>query len=315
MVVHSWLIESSNTKVISTKYFTVWVAVCVVPAHCFFCNECFNEETSGSIFWQKRELMYCFCFLINILILVTVSWWSVGLARLMIFWLFISSSVSWIDSQNCLGLWRNSFLSWCFHINKFLQEVTQFQEEQSEALLWWNHTLVHLSGNREQAHSYSPVFYQYHRPSETRLDLWLTWLTTFQLSSSTEICHILWGVDSLFHQANRPWKSHWTLHFNHLILDGIHRFISCQSCHLTIQSWNNFWKPLHSLCQSISLFEVHLLTVLESEETVTESSVELLNDSLISVDVHIPSSYPHIMHCDLTHEFMPRINLKNFWPS
>ena len=130
-----------------------------------------------------------------------------------------------------------------------------------------------------------------------------------------EICHILWGVDSLFHQANRPWKSHWTLHFNHLILDGIHRFISCQSCHLTIQSWNNFWKPLHSLCQSISLFEVHLLTVLESEETVTESSVELLNDSLISVDVHIPSSYPHIMHCDLTHEFMPRINLKNFWPS
>lgn len=46
--------------------------------------------------------------------------------------------------------------------------------------------------------------------------------------------------------------------------------------------------------------------------------MDLLNDSLISVIVHIPSPYPHIMlfhfFCDITYEFMPRIDLKNFRP-
>ena len=259
--------------------------------------------------------MYCFCFLINILILVTVSWWSVGLARLMISFdcsylhqfLELIPRIAWVyeETRFFLGVFKL--------INSFRRQLSSRRNNlklfSDETTLW---SIFQVIENRLiLIHQCSIDIIDLQRPD------WICGspLTTFQLSSSTEICHVLWGVDSLFHQANRPWKSHWTLHFNHLILDGIHRFISCQSCDLTIQSWNNFWKPLHSLCQSISLFEVHLLTVLESEETVTQSLVESLNDSLISVDVHIPSSYPHIMHCDLTHEFMPRINLKNFWPS
>ena len=69
---------------------------------------------------------------------------------------------------------------------------------------------------------------------------------------------------------------------------------------------------------SLSLYGVHLLTVLESEEAFTQSSIESLDDSLISVNVHIPSSYPHIMlchlSCDFTHEFTSRIKHKNFQP-
>ena len=83
-----------------------------------------------------------------------------------------------------------------------------------------------------------------------------------------------------------------------------------------VYCWS-FWKPLHLF--SLSLFEVHLLTVLESEVAFTQSLIELLNDSLIPVNVHIPPSYPLIMlwhfSSDITHEFMPKINLKNFWPS
>ena len=48
-------------------------------------------------------------------------------------------------------------------------------------------------------------------------------------------------------------------------------------------------------------------------------SSKSLDDSPIPVNVHIPSSYSHIMFChfsrDVTHEFMPRNNLKNFWQS
>ena len=58
--------------------------------------------------------------------------------------------------------------------------------------------------------------------------------------------------------------------------------------------------------------------ILKTEQTFTQSLMDLLNDSLISVMVHIPSPYPHIMlfhfFCDITYEFMPRIDLKNFWP-
>ena len=60
-----------------------------------------------------------------------------------------------------------------FQINEFLEEVTQFQEEQSEALLWRNHASVHHSDSTEQVRLYSQAIFWYCRPLETRLDLWL----------------------------------------------------------------------------------------------------------------------------------------------
>ena len=72
------------------------------------------------------------------------------------------------DSLEQLGCWF-IFLSF-FQINELLQEVTQFQEEQSKALL----RQVHPSDSREKAHLYSQVIFWYWRPSETTLNLWFT---------------------------------------------------------------------------------------------------------------------------------------------
>ena len=178
--------------------------------------------------------MYCFCFLINILILVTVSWWSVGLARLMISFdcsylhqfLELIPRIAWVyeETRFFLGVFKL--------INSFRRQLSSRRNNlklfSDETTLW---SIFQVIENRLiLIHQCSIDIIDLQRPD------WICGspLTTFQLSSSTEICHVLWGVDSLFHQANRPWKSHWTLHFNHLILDGTHRFISCQSCHLTI---------------------------------------------------------------------------------
>ena len=61
-----------------------------------------------------------------------------------------------------------------FQINELLQEVTQFQEEQSKALL----RQVHPSDSREKAHLYSQVIFWYWRPSETAA--WLAQLVERQ---------------------------------------------------------------------------------------------------------------------------------------
>ena len=36
--------------------------VCVIPARCFFLDECLNEETSGGIFWKKNRINQLFLF-------------------------------------------------------------------------------------------------------------------------------------------------------------------------------------------------------------------------------------------------------------
>ena len=111
------------------------------------------------------------------------------------------------------------------------------------------------------------------------------------------------------------WKS--LLHFksvvgiNHFLFYCVERFLFSQPGYLTIQRWNNFQKPLHPFDWSLFRCEIHLWTVLESEEMLTWSMIELLNDSLLPMNVHISSSYFYTMLCylccDFTCEFMPRI--------
>lgn len=50
-----------------------------------------------------------------------------------------------------------------------------------------------------------------------------------------DISHYLRGRFP-FLLTKRSWISRWTLCVNHLVFDGIHRFLSCQSCHFAIQS-------------------------------------------------------------------------------
>ena len=63
------------------------------------------------------------------------------------YFLFASSSLS--VGLVRLGLFRNSFLTIFFQINEFLQEATQFQEEQSEVPLEGLHAFVHLLDSKE----------------------------------------------------------------------------------------------------------------------------------------------------------------------
>ena len=50
----SWLIISSNAIFIIMKIFTVWILACVIPASCYFFDDCL-EEISVGLLWQKRK--------------------------------------------------------------------------------------------------------------------------------------------------------------------------------------------------------------------------------------------------------------------
>ena len=185
----------------------------------------------------------------------------------------ISQSVFWIDSLRLL----RSFNIFFSQINEFLQEVTQFQEEKSEALLKRIHPLGHLADSRHLSLIHS----------------------CFQLTSCKEVLHILWRVSSLIFQTNRSWIGGLTLCVNQLFVDCIDRSLSSQPGHFTIQTWNNFWRPLHPFCRSISLPSLNCCGKWRGVHPKFDWIV------------HIPSSYPHIVLCHLSRD----INLKNFWPS
>ena len=226
---------------------------------------------------RKKEIeSICLCIFINTVLVcwvfavncISQDWRSFDC---------ISWSAFWIDSPRLLGSF-NIFFS---QINEFLQEVTQFQEEKSEALLKRIHPLGHLSDSRHLSLIHN----------------------CFQLTSCKEVLHILWRVSSLIFQANRSWIGGLTLCVNRIFVDCIDRSLSSQPGHLTIQTWNNFWKLLHPFCRSISLPKVDLLTVVESEEAFTQSSIELFT---------FP---PLILTSCFVISLESTINLKNFWLS
>ena len=189
-------------KIYSDEVLHCLTWICVIPTCCFFFDECLNKETPDSIFWQKKENKSIVSVFSSTYSLVTASWCSVGLARVTIFYCSYLYHFLELIHQDCLRLLRNSFFFY-FQINEFLQEATQFQVEQSEALLWRNHALVHLSDSRVQAHLNSQVIFRYWRPHGRPHGICGSPLATFQLTSDIKISHILWAVETLFLQANR----------------------------------------------------------------------------------------------------------------
>ena len=121
-------------KIYSDEVLHCLTWICVIPACCFFFDECLNKETPGSIFWQKKENKSIVSVFSSTYSLVTASWCSVGLARVTIFYCSYLYQFLELIHQDCLRLLRNSFFFY-FQINEFLQETTQFQVDQSEALL------------------------------------------------------------------------------------------------------------------------------------------------------------------------------------
>ena len=108
-------------------------------------------------------------------------------------------------------------------------------------------------------------------------------------------------VESLFLQANWSWISHWTLCLNQLVFDSMKQ-VSFQS------TWSLHYSKLKQLLEAASPIlpvppeDLNSIswTVLESEEMLTQSLVEFLHNFLISVNIHISSSYPQIILCHLS---------------
>ena len=139
VVMHSCSImidQKNQYYTIIMKYFIVWVVVCVIPACCFFLDECLNEETSGGIFGKKKsEWIDCFCFFINILLVccVFVVSWIGKIADLFIVRVFLSF-LNWF-TRIAQVYWETNFNGFFFQINEFFHESTKFQDEQSKPLL------------------------------------------------------------------------------------------------------------------------------------------------------------------------------------
>ena len=145
-----WEIEDCQEKDCLEKekkclHCTVWVFVCIIPAWLLFLWWMSQWEIFFCIFWQKREWVNCFRFSSTYFFFAASSL-SVGLASLTIFLLFISLSVSWIDSSGMLGSIEKLILI-IFPINEFLQKTTQFQRNNlslssNETTLWFIFQIV-----------------------------------------------------------------------------------------------------------------------------------------------------------------------------
>ena len=96
-------------KIYSDEVLHCLTWICVIPACCFFFDECLNKETPGSIFWQKKENKSIVSVFSSTYSLVTASWCSVGLARVTIFYCSYLSQFLELIHQDCLRLLRNSF--------------------------------------------------------------------------------------------------------------------------------------------------------------------------------------------------------------
>ena len=160
-----------------------------------FFYECLNEKTSACIFWQKGEKSIVSVFSLTYFLFVASSL-SVGLARLAIFILFVSLSVSWIESPGLLGCIRKlNFNSFFFtSTNYFRRQLSSRRNNlkllSSEFSLW---TIFYTIENRLAF---------IHRRSLDIVDLqrldwiWCSSFTTFHLTSGKEISSLFKGETS-----------------------------------------------------------------------------------------------------------------------
>ena len=125
----------------------------------------FRRDFCGFTLRKKEIESICLCIFINTFLVcwvfavncISQDWRSFDC---------ISLSAFLIDSPRLLGSIGSSFNTFFSQINEFLQEVTQFQEEKSEALLKRIHPLGHLSDSRHLSliHSWSLNTVDFKRP-------------------------------------------------------------------------------------------------------------------------------------------------------
>ena len=127
-------------KIYSDEVLHCLTWICVIPACCFFFDECLNKETPGSIFWQKKENKSIVSVFSSTYSLVTASWCSVGLARVTIFYCSYLSQFLELIHQDCLRLLRNSFFFIFKSTNSFRRQLssrwTNLKLFSNETTLW-----------------------------------------------------------------------------------------------------------------------------------------------------------------------------------
>ena len=176
-------------------YFTVWVVVCVIPACCFFFIYVSMKRLLPAYFDKKGKKSIVSVFSSTYFLFVASSL-LVGLARLAIFILFVSLSVSWIESPGLLGCIRKlNFNSFFFtSTNYFRRQLSSRRNNlkllSSEFSLW---TIFYTIENRLAF---------IHRRSLDIVDLqrldwiWCSSFTTFHLTSGKEISSLFKGETS-----------------------------------------------------------------------------------------------------------------------
>ena len=146
-------------------------------------------------------------------------------------------------------------------------------------------------------------------------------LTTFQLTSSVEVSHIHRRIQSLLFQTNYPGLNSWTVCIN----NGLSRIASTGFFRVkrVTSIFSAFTTSGSLFTHTMDLSEDFMFISWEYWNLKSRSLNVRLNrstlDSLITVNVHIPSSDPDIrlrhLFLYITHEYTSRINLKNRGPS
>ena len=146
--------------------------------------------------------------------------------------------------------------------------------------------------------------------------------TTFQLARLVQIANANSRGDFLLLETNRAARNYrgglLCAAAQRLGLDGIRGLFASQPSHFAVQSGYNAKQPSHPLCWLLTRGKAHLLGVLVPKQPLCEGPVPALHDALVPVNIDPSTSDldpvfgEQLAHC--THEFAPRVNLKELRP-
>ena len=143
--------------------------------------------------------------------------------------------------------------------------------------------------------------------------------TTLQLTGLVQIANTNTWREPLLLETNRAVGNYRGGLLRHgLGLDGIRGLYASQPSHFAVQSGYNARQPSHPLCWPLTRREAHLLGILVPKQPLCKGPVPALHDALVPVNIDPTAPNLNRVLCKQpghrTHEFAPRVNLKELWP-
>ena len=141
----------------------------------------------------------------------------------------------------------------------------------------------------------------------------------FQLAERKQIANLCFGGKGFFGFPNRSSVgSCRRLGENSRFLDCVHRLFSRQPCGLVVECGNNIRQPLYPHQCSLASWQAHLDSVMVTEQPLSESAVESLDNRLVAVESGNSTLDVRTMSFhrsrDSAHELSTRIDLQQFRP-